>query len=472
MVEPWRVREVQDWNRYRAVILADVADLPVEVAARIAEFVLRGGGLLIAPGQQASPAFYNGWTVTQGDERVRLPPATLKTFVVQASRLPEQPGRLHHKEAGSNLDGHLQLSSSTLVHPALVPLVEAKNTDLDTVEINNYWQLEADPAQRKILTGGRLTNGASWLLEKSFGRGKVLLAATALDVRDSNLPTRQSFVPLVHALIYHLAGDAQWDLNQHPAKQLVLRFPVVSSGSALAGYTAGVAAGANAAAPVSPGGHAGRAEKIKGEVTAPDHSRREAIGRVEEGTLSVEIDRVAQPGLYYLKMPGLAAAKPLPARPPGLTGGATGTSLAPAATLALGAGQKPAESPDLGIPFVVESDPDESNLARLTDKDFQSLASWVKLEHLAHREDLQAIAAGRAHGVELWKSLVLLAFLIAVFEVALVHWIALRRIPTAGPVDFSQRATTTAFQEELDKFRAQEESRAAEEAVDLSQYMK
>jgi hypothetical protein len=58
-----------------------------------------------------------------------------------------------------------------------------------------------------------------------------------------------------------------------------------------------------------------------------------------------------------------------------------------------------------------------------------------------------------------------------VLEVALTRWIALRRIPTAGPVNFSQRATTTAFQEELDKFRAQEESRAAEEAVDLSQYM-
>ncbi len=333
--------------------------------------------------------------------------------------------------------------------------METKQTDLDTVEINNYWQLEADPAQRKLLTGGRLTNGASWLLEKSFGRGKVLLAATALDVRDSNLPTRQSFVPLVHALIYHLAGDAEWDLNQHPAKHLVLHFPVVPSGSTMAGYTAGVATGANAAAPVSPGGRAGRAEKIKGEVTGPDHSRREANGRVEEGTLSVEIDRVAQPGLYYLKMPGLAPAKPAPAKP-----APTGPAQKP-----------PDETADLGIPFVVESDPDESNLARLSDKDFQSLASWVKLEHLAHREDLQAIAAGRAHGVELWKSLVVLAFLIALLEVALTRWIALRRIPTAGPVDFSQQGTTTTFQEELDKFRAQEESRAAEEAVDLSQYM-
>jgi hypothetical protein len=448
MVEPWRVREVQDWNRYRVVILADVADLPAEAAAKIADFVLHGGGLLIAPGQQASPAFYNGWSVAQGDERVRLTPATLKAFVVQASRLPEQPGRMNHKNAELGLDGHLQLSLSTLVHPALVQLLETKQTDLDTVEINNYWQLEADPAQRKIFTGGRLTNGASWLLEKSFGRGKVLLAATALDVRDSNLPTRQSFVPLVHALIYHLAGDAEWELNQHAAKHLVLRFPAPS------GLTAGLAAGANPAAPVSPGGHAGRA-KIKGEVTGPDHSRREAIGRVEEGILTVEIDRLAQPGLYYLKMPGLAAAKPEPAKP------------APA-----GPAQKPpAESIDLGVPFVIESDPDESNLARLTDKDFQSLASWVKLEHLAHREDLQAIAAGRAHGVELWKSLVMLAFLIAVLEVALTRWIALRRIPAAGPVDFSQRATTTAFQEELDKFRAQEESRAAEEAVDLSKYM-
>ncbi len=81
MIEPWRVQEVQDWNRYRVVVLADVADLPGPVAAKIADFVFHGGGLLIAPGQQASPAFYNGWSVTHGDERMRLVPATLKTRV-------------------------------------------------------------------------------------------------------------------------------------------------------------------------------------------------------------------------------------------------------------------------------------------------------------------------------------------------------------------------------------------------------
>jgi hypothetical protein len=473
MVEPWRVREVQDWDRYRVVVLADVVDLPAEVASKIVDFVSRGGGLLIAPGQQASPAFYNGWNVPHGDERMHFLPATLKARLAaegkgQAGKRGQPPRA--GADGESPAVAGVQLSMSSLVHPALVPLMETKKTDLDTVEINNYWQLETDPAQRKgengdsphlperpeggfvqmgtvpVFVGGRLTNGANWLLEKSFGRGKVLLEATALDVRDSNLPTRQSFVPLVHALVYHLAGDAQWELNQRPAKQLVLRFPAA---------LAGARAGANAAAPVNPGGQAGRAEKIKGELTGPDHVRREAIGRVEQGTLSVEIDRVAQPGLYYLKMPGLAAAKSLPAK-----------------LAAQGPVQKtPEENIDLGIPVAVQSDADESNLERLTDKDYQLLGSWVKLEHLVRREDLQAIAAGRAHGVELWKSLVVLAFLIAVLEVALTRWIALRRIPASGPVNFSQRATTTAFQEELDKFRAQEESRAAEEAVDLSQYM-
>jgi hypothetical protein len=516
MVEPWRVREVQDWDHYRVVVLADVVDLPAEVTSKIVDFVLRGGGLLIAPGQQASPAFYNGWNVAQGEERMRFLPATLKARV--AAEGGGREGRGGEGKGGQpplpSANGEspalagVQLSMSSLVHPALVPLLETKKTDLDTVEINNYWQLETNPAGREkgdsphlgeapvgpfrqmgtvpVFLGGRLTNGESWLLEKSFGRGKVLLTATALDVRDSNLPTRQSFVPLVHALVYYLAGDAQWDLNQHPAKQLVLRFPAAPSGVAAGANTA--APGANTAAPVSPGGHAGGTEKIKGELTGPDRSRREAIGRVEQGTLSVQIDRVVQPGLYHLKMPGLAVAKPLPAWPPGLTSDHagipssdhagipssdhTGIPLAPAATPALGPAAKPPdESADLGIPLAVQSDPDESNLDRLTEKDFQSLASWVKLEHLAHREDLQAIAAGRAHGVELWKSLVMLAFLIAVLEVVLTRWIALRRIPTAGPADFSQRATTSDFQEELDKFRAQEESRKAEEAVDLSQYM-
>ena len=70
-----RIAEIDDFSVFQAIVLADVPQLPSQAADRLAAFVANGGGLLIAPGDRARPAFYNAW---RGTDDKPLLPATLK----------------------------------------------------------------------------------------------------------------------------------------------------------------------------------------------------------------------------------------------------------------------------------------------------------------------------------------------------------------------------------------------------------
>ncbi len=53
---------------------------------------------------------------------------------------------------------------------------------------------------------GRLDTGDPWLVERTHGRGRVLVLATAIDAEAGTLPVNPDFVPLAHEWMLHLAG--------------------------------------------------------------------------------------------------------------------------------------------------------------------------------------------------------------------------------------------------------------------------
>ena len=240
------------------VVLADVKELPSAFGSRLAEFVVRGGGLLILPGEQASVSFYNDWMVTLNEEPSRLLPATLGS------------------QARPSVGGIPYLDPSTLVYATLQPLRDARRNDLDSSRVRRYWQLAPD-ANGQPMTAGRLSNGFPWLVERTVGRGRVLLAATSLDTRDGNLPTLQAFLPLVYGLVYHLAEDTRWELN-HPPGRVVLHFP------------------AERLSPAAPSTEA----NFPAEITAPDGVRVHVLGRSEGEAITVTADHLFMPGLYRI----------------------------------------------------------------------------------------------------------------------------------------------------------------------------
>ena len=203
-----RVSSVENFSPYKVIILCDVAKLPESTARRLAAWVQSGGGLLVAPGRRAQPDFYNNWKSADG--QLLLP-----------ARLGAE--RISQESVGVAL--------SSFSHPSLVMVADEKQSDLGGALFIRFWRLEPGNGET-VFTGARLGNGDPLLTGQKAGLGMVLMTCVNLDATGSNLPSRQSFVPMVHQLVYHLANPEGQSLNQAPARQL--NFPL-SSGMAEGG---------------------------------------------------------------------------------------------------------------------------------------------------------------------------------------------------------------------------------------------
>ncbi len=193
-----RLSTLPSFKDYGVIILSDAAKLPDSTARRIASWVQGGGGLMVLPGAQALPDFYNNWRTAEGQ---RFLPAS-----IVMENIPSQPSGI---------------SLSTLTNPALRMVADAKQSDLGAALMKRYWRLEPDAANGGS-TGGRLSNGDPFITSVKSGFGSVVMACANFDSASGNLPSRQAFVALVHQLVYHLANPGGQPLNFQPAAQLNL----------------------------------------------------------------------------------------------------------------------------------------------------------------------------------------------------------------------------------------------------------
>lgn len=183
---------------YDVVLLCDVAALAPTQARLLSGFVEAGGGLLVAPGMRANPAFYNGWQTAAG--------------------VPVLPTRLVRQVVVPSDGDEVKAAMTTFSHPALRLVADAKQSDLGTLIFSRYWQWADNTALEPAVTiGARLATGEPLLAARQLGRGTVLALAASLDPVGSNLPSRQAFVALLHELVYHLVDPAGQALNRPPA---------------------------------------------------------------------------------------------------------------------------------------------------------------------------------------------------------------------------------------------------------------
>lgn len=180
-----------DLSTASVVVLADVPRLPKSVAAKISEFVLKGGGLWVIAGPKNDPTFYNTWSGGDGS----VLPIELAEMVVPEKGVRVAPGSIDH--------------------PMLRLFKGRAGEDL------NEGLLESYRASQDLRSGSRivanLEDGEPFLVSREYGRGRVLLSTGGLDARMGNLPARPSFVPLVHELTTWLAGGQGIELNVEAA---------------------------------------------------------------------------------------------------------------------------------------------------------------------------------------------------------------------------------------------------------------
>jgi len=165
-------------QQYDVVALLNIGELTLSQAERIAAYMERGGGLLIAPGSRVTAQSFNQlWR--------DLTPALLEQEHVAA-------------------DGEfLTIAGINRRHPIVKLVGLSENGDFGAVRFRGHWKTQ--PAKSSDIILG-FDNGAAALLEKEIGRGRALLFTFPLDTSWNNLPRRGLFVPLVHEALRYLAS--------------------------------------------------------------------------------------------------------------------------------------------------------------------------------------------------------------------------------------------------------------------------
>jgi hypothetical protein len=156
------------------LVLANVATLTADQAAQIERLVRGGMGLVIFVGDQIDAANYNQLLRRDG---VGLLPAALETIAEE-----EVSGLVVEPEDSS----------------PLVALLQLKAAVLERIKIHKHYQvrLPKDPAKENVRVLARWNNAdaAPAVIEKMFGRGRVLLWTITADKQWSPWPLEPSYV--------------------------------------------------------------------------------------------------------------------------------------------------------------------------------------------------------------------------------------------------------------------------------------
>ncbi|MET0285735.1 MAG: VWA domain-containing protein [Polyangiales bacterium] len=172
-----------DLNGFDVVVLANVRAPSELEAERLIDHVARGGGLLLAAGENFDAFGYRG-------RLSALLPAVPRSSAPVSPALGVTPGEPSE-------------------------LLPSGGAGLETARTTKRVLMEAPHADtRTLLT---LSDGTPLLVTGRHGRGRVALLATTLDDDWSDLPLTPGFLPLVHGLVRGLAAVDALPRGPHPA---------------------------------------------------------------------------------------------------------------------------------------------------------------------------------------------------------------------------------------------------------------
>ncbi len=168
------------------VVLANVDRVPDGAWDALASFVKGGGGLFVFLGDRVDPSFWN--------EACRRP----TTADLLPARLPARP--VVRPDAPASLD----LGASS--HPALRDLTDPRAGSVFEPPLVSGWWPVQEPAEgtEVLLRLGDLPR-SPWLLERRFGRGRVLLCTSSADLDWTGMSL--FFAPFVQETVSYLASS-------------------------------------------------------------------------------------------------------------------------------------------------------------------------------------------------------------------------------------------------------------------------
>jgi hypothetical protein len=204
----------EDLSGEAAIVLMDVATLKDDELAALEKYVEHGGGVAWFVGSQTNSDFYNERLYRGG---AGLFPAPLK--------LPTQLLDSRHETTPDVI-----VSDNSLFRA----LAGRRNGFLPLVLVDYYYGVPDDwtpPNDGSLNVLARLRNNAPLVVEKQFGKGRVVAQLTRLSTGDTplgrwtNWSLNPIFPVLANELVAHLSAGQRNDAVQLVGDELVVRVP-------------------------------------------------------------------------------------------------------------------------------------------------------------------------------------------------------------------------------------------------------
>jgi hypothetical protein len=186
-------RTVAELKNYPLVIVANVESLPSSTVEKLEEYVDGGGRLFVTLGDKVRASSYNEYLGNSARRHGGLLPG--KLLKVQGD--PASPAT---SAAVSDVDTD---------HPALSSFSDPRAGNLMLVRLKAFWEVERGDAAvlMRVRRDDGISSGFPLLLEKEFGRGRVMLFTSTIDADWTNFPVRTSFLPWSYRVVGYLAQD-------------------------------------------------------------------------------------------------------------------------------------------------------------------------------------------------------------------------------------------------------------------------
>jgi len=183
----------RDLAKYRAVVLANVESVPAAGVEKLESFVDRGGSLLMFLGDRTNQPFFNQAFAGEGRLHGGLAPG----------RLVGVEGKPSEAKASDGAEVVASIGQMDLDHPVLAAFDDPRSANLAGVTFQALWTVE--PGDSAVLM--RANTGSPLLVEKAFGKGRVMLFASSCDRDWTNFPIRPAYLPWVYRLVGYLAQE-------------------------------------------------------------------------------------------------------------------------------------------------------------------------------------------------------------------------------------------------------------------------
>ena len=163
-------------SKYAFVVLADAVTLPSIFEHNLAQFVAKGGGVLIALG----------------------------TSVAHGARIPLWDGEVKDTHDYARAGGATTVGQVDFSYPALDQERPGRDNG-GWADVRVFFATVLDPGRARV--AARLTDGTPLLVDKQVGEGHVVLFASGLENLTTDLPLHPVFVAFVDRTARYLSGS-------------------------------------------------------------------------------------------------------------------------------------------------------------------------------------------------------------------------------------------------------------------------